>query len=213
MRKRKWTKEIIIEQLRQWQAEGVPANRLYCQDRALTSMASHLFGSWRNTLQAAGIQPAGKKWTRDRIIAELQRTRGQGLPVPATLVSAARAEFGTMRAACRVAGVRCLCRKLVHLDWDRDMVIEAIQKRHDDGHPLRLTTQEDPRLYATAVRLFATWGNARAAAGHPLPPKGKLSADEVIATIREHVVGGGDVAELRRDEMFYRSARRRFESW
>ena len=42
---------------------------------------------------------------------------------------------------------------------------------------------------------------------------GKLSADEVVATIRDHVAGGGDVVELRRDEVFYRSARRRFESW
>ena len=59
----------------------------------MTSMACYLFGSWRKTLDEAGIKPARKKWHRDRIISELQRTRGQGLPVPATLVSAARSEF------------------------------------------------------------------------------------------------------------------------
>lgn len=213
MAKRKWTKEIIVERLRKWHEEGVPANALYRQDSAMTSMACYLFGSWRKTLDEAGIKPARKRWHRDRIISELQQTRGQGLPVTYVLVAAARREFGTLRAACKAAGVRCLCRKLAHLDWDRDMVIEAIKKRHADGRPLQLTTHEAPRLYATAVRLFGTWGNARAAAGLPRPPMGKLSADEVVATIRDHAAGGGDVADLRRDEIFYRSARRRFESW
>ena len=140
MAKRKWTKEIIVERLRKWHEEGVPANALCRQDSAMTSMACYLFGSWRKTLDEAGIKPARKKWHRDRIISELQRTRGRGLPCRCDIgVCGDGREFGTLRSACKAAGVRCLCRKLAHLDWDRDMVVEAIRKRHDDGRPLRLS--------------------------------------------------------------------------
>src|SRR6056297_1150949 len=141
MRQRKWTKEIIVERLQAWQAAGVPTREMHKMDPPMTSISAHLFGRWRLALDVAGIEPVRKKWHRERIIEELRRTRGSGLPVPDVLVAAARREFGTLRAACKVAGVRCLTKSPPHQDWDRQRIVEAIQRRHADGQNLRATVR------------------------------------------------------------------------
>ena len=163
MAKRKWTKEIIVERLTRWRAEGVPVKDLWRRDPAMTSRATFLFGSWRKALAAAGIDRR-TEWSREVVIERLKLTRGRGLPVDAILVNAATRYFGTMRAACKAARVPCLTSNPPHLDWDRDMAVAAIRRRYDDGHSWA-TAREDPALYAAGKRLFETWTAARAAAG------------------------------------------------
>ncbi|XZE56074.1 hypothetical protein SH139x_002131 [Planctomycetaceae bacterium SH139] len=106
--------------------------------------------------------------------------RDQGMPAGRLLVNAAVRHFGTMRAACKAARVPCLTSNSPHLDWDRETAIAAIRRRHEEGHALRSTAREDPALYAAGKRLFGTWTNARAAAGHPIPGKIVLSAEDVV---------------------------------
>lgn len=214
MKQRKWTKEIIIERLQTWKASGVPTKDMHRKDRAMTSIAAHLFGRWQLALDAAGIEPVRKKWHRERIIEGLRRTRGQGLSVPDVLVAAARREFGTLRAACKAAGVRCLTKTPAHQEWDRQKVVEAIQRRHADGHNLRATVREEPCLYAAAKRLFGSWTKAREAAGFPYRPKSSLPADEVLRQIRSCADQSECLVELRKSNTaLYLSAKRHFRSW
>src|SRR6056297_1968313 len=181
MKQRKWTKEIIVERLKRWRAEGVPVKSLWRMDPAMTSRATSLFGSWREALAAAGIESARSQWSREIIIERLKQSRGRGMPADRLLINAAVRYFGTMRAACKAARVPCLTSNPPHLDWDRDTAVAAIRRRHDEGHSLRATAREDPALYAAGKRLFGTWTKARAAAGHPIPGKIVLSAEEVLS--------------------------------
>lgn len=214
MVQRKWTKEIIVERLTRWRAEGVPVKELWRRDPAMTSRATFLFGSWRKALAAAGIESARTEWSRETVIERLKLTRGRGLPVDAILVNAATRYFSTMRAACKAARVPCLTSNPPHLDWDRDMAVAAIRRRYDDGHSLRATAREDPALYAAGKRLFGTWTAARAAAGHPIPRKIVLSAKDVIEAMQKHVAGGGSLPKLAADNpLLQRSARHHFGKW
>ncbi|TWU38670.1 hypothetical protein Q31b_37480 [Novipirellula aureliae] len=214
MKQRKWTKEIVVERLKQWRADGVQVKMLWRQDPAMTSRATSLFGSWRKALAAAGIVSARTQWSRKLVIDRLRLTRGQGLDVDPLLVSAATRYFGTMRAACKAAGVPCLTSTPPHREWDRDKAIEEIGRRHNQGHSLRATAREDPALYAAGKRLFGTWTKARAAAGHPIPGKIVLSAEEVIDAMQKHVADGGSLPKLAVDNtLLQRSARHHFGRW
>ena len=214
MPQRKWSKEIIIERLQTWHADGVPVKLLWRQDPAMTSRASSMFGSWRLALAAAGIESARKQWSRETIIEQLRQTRGRNRRVPHLLVNAAIREFGSMRRACKVAGVPCLTNQPPHLDWNKEKAIAAIRKRHDDGHSLRSTAREDAALYAAAKRLFGTWTAARATAGHPIPPKQLLPASEVIDSIKSCHRNGGHLPQLcESNPVLFRSAKHHFGSW
>ena len=214
MKQRKWTKEIIVERLKRWRAEGVPVKSLWRKDPAMTSRATSLFGSWREALAAAGIESARSQWSREIIIERLKQSRGRGMPADRLLTNAAVRYFGTMRAACKAARVPCLTSNPPHLDWDRDTAVAAIRRRHDEGHSLRATAREDPALYAAGKRLFGTWTKARAAAGHPIPGKIVLSAEEVLAAMQKHVAEGGSLSKLAVDNpLLQRSARHHFGRW
>lgn len=113
-----------------------------------------------------------------------------------------------------MAGVPCLTNSPPHHDWDKHKAIAAIRKRHDDGHSLRATAREDPALYAAGKRLFGTWTAARAAAGHPIPRKQLMTADEVIETIFDFHFDGRNLPELRESRpLLFRSAKHHFGSW
>lgn len=214
MKDRKWTKEIIVERLRAWKDAGVPIREMHRKDPPMTSMAAYLFGRWRLALDAAGIEPIRKKWHRERIINELRRTRGQGLPVSAVLVAASRREFGTMRLACEAAGVPCRVNVLPHKSWTRENAVEAIRHRHESGHSLRATNREDPALYAAAKRLFGNWTKAREAAGFPVQRQPSLPADEMLRQIAALASDRKALTELREsNRQVYNSAIRHFGSW
>ena len=214
MKQRKWTKEIIVERLQQWKAEGIPTREMHRRDRAMTATAARLFGRWRLALDAADIEPIRKKWHRDRIIEELRQTRGQGLPVPTVLMAASRREFGTLRAACEAAGVPCRVNTLPHQSWDRKNAMEAIRDRYEQGHSLRATAREDPALYAAAKRLFGSWTKARETAGFPIRRRPSLPAEEVLRQITEHASNKRALIKLRESNPhIYNSAKRHFGSW
>lgn len=214
MTQRKWSKEIVVANLKAWHAEGVPAGALWKRDPAMTSRAASLFGTWRAALDAAGIQSARRQWSNEEIIEQLRLTRGNGLPVPIEITQAAVRRFGTMREACKAARVACLTNTPPHLDWDKPKAIAAIRKRYEDGHSLRATAREAPALYAAGKRLFGTWTAARAAAGHPIPSKRLMSADSVIQAITDCERDAGNLPQLREAHpVLFRSAKHHFGSW
>jgi hypothetical protein len=80
-------------------------------------MVARLFGSWEAAQRAAGFTPRRRRWTKDAIIAALQRDaqrRGrppfygewQGATDQTPDTSTAVAMFGTWRAALGAAGLR-----------------------------------------------------------------------------------------------------------
>ncbi len=80
--------------------------------------ACKAFGSWRNALEACGIDYESsrnnRKWTREKIIAEIKRLRVKGECLRpsvlrksgmTTLVSAAEYHFGSWRKAVEYSGL------------------------------------------------------------------------------------------------------------
>lgn len=80
--------------------------------------ACKAFGTWRNALEACGIDyessRKNRKWTRERIIKEINRLRAEGSSLRpsvlrkndnTTLVSAAEYHFGSWRRAIESCGI------------------------------------------------------------------------------------------------------------
>ncbi len=140
------------------------------------------FGSWRNALDAAGINRAQlgnpRKWDRDRIIEAIlqraveRRALGSSTVRPSSLKTAAQEEFGSWENALRAAGLvprehigrrRSQCRdEHKQQRWDRQRVLSAIRQRRVLGLPLdRNAVCRDNRALVNAARTyFGDWPSA-----------------------------------------------------
>jgi hypothetical protein len=93
----------VVEAIRSRHKRGLP---LCSKEKfALKDAARRYFGNWREALLAAGVPvpELRPKWSRERIIAEIQARHRQGLSLSsndaASLASAARRYFGSWREA------------------------------------------------------------------------------------------------------------------
>lgn len=155
-----------------------------------------------------------KRWTAEKVIEELERTRQGGPKMNSQLDAAARRYFGSLRAALEIAGLPCGKRPPPYNQWSKESVIVAIRRRHHEGACLSRTNRDDRALYEAGKRLFGTWTAAREAAGFAEPPRNFYSADEVRLKIIELY---DQELPLRfashRDEKLSRSARKHFGGW
>jgi hypothetical protein len=85
-------------------------------DQTLYHAARRYHGGWNQALRAAGIDPDSvravpRKWTPDRVIAELRRRAAAGMDMharcrlPASFARRARQFFGSWQQALEAAGV------------------------------------------------------------------------------------------------------------
>jgi hypothetical protein len=214
MRCTKWTKEIIIKQLRNWHAAGVPVKSLWRQDRPLCSSATVIFGSWRNALEAAGFQCVRRRWSRERVIEELREYQRQRRKICGKLRAAACGEFGSIAQAYAAAGVPSRRKPQPLRAWTLANTVTAIRDRHKSGRNLSTTHREDPSLYNAAKRLHGRWTNALAAAGLEPPSVERLSATEVILKIQERQRSGSTLSNMdKHDPLLAQSALRHFGRW
>jgi hypothetical protein len=113
---RGWSKEQVIEAIQNRHVQGLPLISSGAPvDTKLVSIANRRFGTWRNALVAAGfdhlIAPPRIRWTRERILAEIQRWHEQGSPLSGlrkqnpSLARAACREFGGWGKSLVAAGV------------------------------------------------------------------------------------------------------------
>jgi len=89
-RYRKWTREKVLERIRDWHAKGEDLSWRYVStqlDPPLAAAALHAgrFASWVDALAAAGLDPAEiaryRKWTLPRIHEELLSLESCGVPL------------------------------------------------------------------------------------------------------------------------------------
>ena len=121
------TKKSCVKAIKKRKREGLRLNTTSIQkgaDRnlALFNTASKLFGSWDNTLRAAGLDPPSiRRWnptpylTKAHCIREIKRRRNVGLPLNhwklqqgtdsnMALLNSAKRRFGSWRLAIEAAG-------------------------------------------------------------------------------------------------------------
>jgi hypothetical protein len=236
------TRESVIRAILRRERDGLPLNSEAVKGVSgpLHCGAFRHFGSWRNALQAAGINVATierrRDWNKAKIIARLRElcNKGRSLRYPAVrrydsgLCRAVYLTFGTWCNGLVAAGINpeSICRDP---QWDRNRIIEAILLRAVRGEALGSTTVRSHTLKLAAVRQFGSWPATLVAAG--LEPadyigkrglaqkdqkKGGWSEERVQkAILQRHALGlplnGNSV--LRNDPKLYFAGRTWFKSW
>ena len=163
-RRRKWSKEAVLQELREWYCGHEPAPSTYCA-------AKQYFGGIKQAWEVAGLDPPNRKWSEQRVIEVIQDRYVQGLPNAfvgfgdKSLACAASRYFGTWPDALLASG---LSRKLGERrtrSWNAEKVIEAIRAWHKSGRLLSKVHCEDRPLYAAAASYCGNWRTAVRAAG------------------------------------------------
>ncbi len=111
---RTWTKAAVIDAIIAWHEQGRLISNVAKQDQGLYGAAKQHFGSWRAAVAAAGLEPSRKKWSPERVIAEIgaRHARGAGLTSGLVfredppLAGAAIRMFGSWRDAVAAAGLK-----------------------------------------------------------------------------------------------------------
>jgi hypothetical protein len=121
-RYRTWTKENILERIRELHSQGVDLSWRHISTQvdpqlAAASTKQKHFGSWKTAIQEAGLTYGDirryRQWTKEEIIKQLQElhANGQSLNAKAiedfdiTLITAARRRFDSWHKALEAAGL------------------------------------------------------------------------------------------------------------
>ncbi len=169
----RWTPEKVIGELRIRSERGQKMTNMDHTDACLADAARRYFGSYHDALVAAGLaaprEPRKRtRWTRERLIAEIQSRHREGRPLSSgclnngSLVRAALRLFGGWRAALQAAGIPGV--RIPRAKWDHQRVLDEIRTQKRKGVPLRKTSVGQS-LYLVACRRFGSWRAALAAAG------------------------------------------------
>jgi hypothetical protein len=178
---RKWTRERIIRQILQCEAEGLPLTVGEPGiSHALYQAGSRIFGSWRNAIQAAGIPLErgryGEKWPPGRILTIIRNLARRHHPLNVkelegrygSMLSAARRLFGSWSKAVLAAGVDPTKLRRV-VPWNRERVIEAILTRALRNESLSAQSIQPRSMVEAGRKFFGSWAAALETAG--LDPK------------------------------------------
>jgi hypothetical protein len=156
---RRWSKKTVIQEIQRRRQQGLTLNSSRREIWALTSAAERQFGSWTNALRAAGIEPLLRRWTRERMILEIQRCHEE--PQSSTkhrlnqLKTISRRFFDSWAEALAAAGVIPTV----------EQIIARLQDCFIRGRSLDDLRSQDPELEAAAQETFGSWEQARVAAG------------------------------------------------
>ncbi len=218
---KKWSAEVVIAEIQAWYKTGLPKSELKVVFPGLEGAAMRYFSSWSTALEMAGLQPREtKKWSREKIIHEIQRLHVHGQPLKTTnkknrpLMSAATRYFGSWPKALKAAGVVAPVRKYKKPQkWSKESILEAIHARHEQGLLTVNVRQDDIALSNAAVRFFGGWQAAVEAAGLARP-KMIWSKALVIAEIQSYARQGVSVDHLRKNDWnLCRIAKEHFGTW
>ena len=185
---RKWSKQRVIEVLQTRHRQGHAMSTVWKDDATLYATAKRYFGSWRNAMQAAGLEVQRNRWTKESVIAAIQARQQQGLPLrnvdktDSALTQAASRHFGGWAAALSAAGIDVSTGRI----WTRQAVVKAIQASYQDGEPMRFASRDDRLLYVHVRKYFGSWSAAMQAAGLK-SLRQRWSKQQVIDGIQEYV--------------------------
>ncbi|MFO0915276.1 MAG: hypothetical protein U0795_20105 [Pirellulales bacterium] len=214
----KWSKQAILEALRDRHRKGIPLSCDKRDDKLLRDAAVRWFGGWNKALRAAGLpHRICDRWTPDRVLHELRRRyRGETRfrDAEPALAAIASHYFGGLYAALEAAGL-----DIPRKRWTRQRIIDAIQERYVRGAPIDRVGFGDDVFLNNVKRYFASWSEALNAAGladrapHKTP-KRSWTDEAVLAGIRKFSHVGTVLSNVYRlDHGLYVAATRRFGTW
>jgi hypothetical protein len=216
---RTWTRQRVVDEIRDWHARGVAVRDILRQDQSLRSAAYRHWGSWRAALRAAGFESSQPRYTKETLIQVL-RTRAAGSnhnshPQKnlAGIKTTAARHFGSWHRALVAAGLRTGPPPTQHA-WTRDEVVEAIRIWKSLSPRLRKLLPYHRTIQYVAKRLFGSWRQALMAAGFEPKRLTYWSRDEVLQCIRSRLADGLKRADVYRMEpRLVAAATRYYGSW
>lgn len=184
----RWTKERVTERLRQIY-RGQP--NLYDVDRSLTAAAIYFYGRLHLAIEAAGLEPNSRKWSKKRVVETIQEWYIQGKPIAevcfgdSSLKWAVYRFFGTWPKAVEAAGLESrIPPPRYSWQWSRDTVLREIRSLADSETKTCKSLQLRTCLYEASKKHFGTWREAVRAAGC-VPARYRWSRKVVIREIKE----------------------------
>ena len=205
-RNRSWTRELVSEEIRNWQASGRPLYSHYMRQNFQELLAAGIryFGSWRQAVEMAGLTYEDvrkyRAWSQERIVQTIQRLYGEGADLsframmlskyaPMVYAAIRPNHFGTWKNALTAAGLEAeeIYR---YKSWEDENIIEEIQRLNQVGADLSSKKMDESSnsLIAIARRRFGSWGEAvrRAGLDYDQIRRRKRWSNELIAKeIRE----------------------------
>jgi len=185
---RRWSKDEVLQQLRQLRAEGkIPdVSTLAADFPKLFSACRRHFGTGRLALAAAGfdynqlLDEHPRRWTKAKCIAHLQARYAAGKSVSRAVIMrdepdernfcyAALNLFNTWGAALKAAKINWRTARNRDRIWPRERVLQEIHERHEQGKLLHTDAmlRDALTLHAAGRRHFGTWEKAIERAGLP----------------------------------------------
>jgi hypothetical protein len=186
LRKRKWTREAILQAIRDLHARGEDlshsAAKRHHQYLVVVAINSRFFGSWRAAVEAAGVSyeevSKHEYWSCGRIIDRIRELHAAGESLSheeakrhhGALVSAASSPryFGGWGAAVTAAGLDYNAIRKINR-WSRETIVQAIHQLQSQGRAVGLTQVRQAGLRGLADAacrpdLFGSWEAALEAA-------------------------------------------------
>jgi hypothetical protein len=181
----RWTPKAILAELRARHARGkaIGYRVLARKHRSLVSAAAYHFGSFRNAVEAAGIDyltvSSRPKWTKPAVIRVIKQARRDGKDLSwsavikrksllrrAAYVAVQKRLFGGWPRALEAAGVDADSSSR-YQGWDKTLVVAELKQRSADGEPCNsyAVLCSNPALHAAAIRHCGSFANAVRAAG------------------------------------------------
>jgi len=213
-----WNKDNILRELRRLHRSGADLsyNALAREKQSLLSAAAYHFGSYRRAVEKAGIDYAEvirrPRWTKQNIIRLIKEAKKRGEDLHWSAVTTrgdelSRAAFAALQPRLFGRWDRALHAAGLDADdvsmyraWDRNTVIFELRARAQSNDALNsgALQQEDPGLYAAAVRYFGSYDKALRAA--KIDPEGvrrrrSWTKSSVVAALKGAKRSGQSVAD------------------
>jgi len=214
----RWSRERVLEALRHTYRIEPNFRTL---DPALAGAAFRFYGGLNQALEAAGLPPPPGRWTKRRIIEEIQEryVRGGSLQFVGfkdkPLGYAAKRHFGSWHAAIGAAGLESRApTPVVTRTWTSDAVLEAIRAQRTTATSVAPIWKDDTGLYSVAKKHFGSWRNAVIAAGLQ-PAHRRWTKELVIQEINARKARGLSLSSGNpdRDVRLIAAALRYFGGW
>ncbi|HEV3029744.1 MAG TPA: metal-sensing transcriptional repressor, partial [Planctomycetota bacterium] len=180
-RRRNWSREGVLEEIRKRTDSGelFYGSRFCRRHPVLVSAASAVFGSWREALREAGLNPLASPktdWTPRTVTSRIRERAQQGKSLHAGKVH--REDSALWKAAKRLFREpwAILIRKLGYPytgndRWSRERIVKDILVLAVRGQDLLASGiyRSQKNLTSAAARQFGSWKSALAAAGIRIP--------------------------------------------
>lgn len=184
----KWSKQSVLETIRERCRDGESVERINRADRLLYAAGKRLFGSWSDARNAAGFpRRIVEFYTADEVRLRIIDLYENGLALTLNsqndpkLRRSAKKHFGGWRRAVESLGLGGELRRM----WTDQAVLDAILYRRAAGFSLYATRREDNRLFVAAQSRFGSWHNALQAAGIDGRVRIQWNKEKVVERLRQ----------------------------